>query len=55
MTGNSGRKTANVCDSTKKKPSENIATDFTEVAFIILLRKTQCKVLKMFRKGTGKP
>jgi len=29
--------------------------DFTEVAFIILLRKTERKVLKMFRKGTSEP
>jgi hypothetical protein len=53
LTGNSGRKTASVCDKHKKETIRNIATDFTSVAFIILLRKTGRKVLKMFRKGTS--
>jgi len=53
LTGNSGCKTASVCDKHKKETIRNIATDFTSVAFIILLRKTGRKVLKMFRKGTS--
>jgi hypothetical protein len=44
LIGKSGRKTANVCDKHAKETTRNIATHFTAVAFIILLRKTRRKV-----------
>jgi hypothetical protein len=44
LIGKSGRKTANVCDRHAKETTRNIATEFKAVAFIILLRKTACKV-----------
>jgi hypothetical protein len=44
LIGNSGRKTASVCDKHAKETIRNIATDFTGFAFIILLRKTGRKV-----------
>jgi hypothetical protein len=50
LIGNSGRKTANVCDKHARETNRNIATHFTALGFIILLRKSPGKVLKMFRK-----
>ena len=44
LIGNSGRKTANVCDKHVKETTRNIATHFTVLAFIILLRKSRSKV-----------
>jgi hypothetical protein len=44
LIGNKGRKTANVCDKHARETSRNTVTDFTGVAFIILLRKTGRKV-----------
>lgn len=44
LIGNSGRKTANVCDRHARETTRNIATDFTMPAFIILLRKLGSKV-----------
>jgi hypothetical protein len=44
LIGNSGRKTANVCDKHAKETTRNIATHFTALAFIILLRKSRSKV-----------
>ena len=44
MIGNSGRKTANVCDKHAKETTRNIVAFFTALAFIILLRKSESKV-----------
>jgi hypothetical protein len=44
LIGNSGRKTANVCDKHTKETIRNIATHFTVAAFIILLRKSGSEV-----------
>jgi len=55
LIGKSGRKTANVCDRHAKETTRNAVTDFTAVAFIILLRKTGAKLLKMFRKRATDP
>jgi hypothetical protein len=44
LIGNSGRKTANVCDKDAKETTRNIAKYFTVPAFIILLRKLGGKV-----------
>jgi hypothetical protein len=44
LIGNSGRKTANVCDEHAKETIRNIAIHFTVPAFIILLRKSGSKV-----------
>src|SRR4030095_2678603 len=44
LTGNSGRKTANVCDMHARETTRNIATHFTAFGFIILLRKSPRKV-----------
>jgi hypothetical protein len=44
LIGNSGRKTANVCDKHAKETIRNIAIYFTVPAFIILLRKSGSKV-----------
>ena len=44
LIGNSGCKTANVCDKHAKETIRNIATYFTVPAFIILLRKSGTKV-----------
>jgi hypothetical protein len=44
LIGNSGRKTANVCDKHAKETTRNIVTVFTRFAFIILLRKSPGKV-----------
>jgi len=44
LIGKSGRKTANVCDKHAKETTRNTVTDFTAVAFIILLRRSQHKV-----------
>jgi len=44
LIGNSGRKTANPCDKHAKETTRNIATLFTGLAFIILLRKWENKV-----------
>ena len=44
LIGNSGRKTANVCDKDAKETTRNIAKYFTVPAFIILLRKLGSKV-----------
>ena len=44
LIGNSGRKTASVCDKAAKETIRNIDTDFTGFAFTILLRKTGRKV-----------
>ena len=44
LIGNSGCKTANVCDKHAKETTRNTVTDFTAVTFIILLRKTGRKV-----------
>jgi len=52
LIGKSGRKTANVCDKHAKETIRNIVTDFTAVAFIILLRKTRRKVPKEVPKGS---
>ncbi len=40
----SGRKTANVGDRHAKETTRNAVTDFTAVAFIILLQKRGAKV-----------
>jgi len=50
LTGNSGRKTASVCDKHAKETIRNIATDFTGFAFILFSGKRAAKFLKMFRK-----
>ena len=50
MIGNSGRRTASVCDKHAKETIRNIATDFTGFAFIIFYGKRAAKFLKMFRK-----
>jgi len=44
LIGNSGRKTANVCDKHAKETIRNIATHFIVPAFNILLRKSGSKV-----------
>jgi len=44
LIGNSGRKTANVSDKHAKERTRNTATNFTALAFIILLRKARSKV-----------
>jgi hypothetical protein len=44
LIGNSGRKTANVCDKHAKETARNIAIHFTAFGFIILLRKSRSKV-----------
>ncbi len=44
LIGNSGRKTANVCDKHAKKTARKMATHFTALGFIILLRKSRSKV-----------
>jgi hypothetical protein len=44
LIGNSGRKTANVCDKNAKETTRNIAKHFTVPAFINLLRKLGGKV-----------
>jgi len=44
LIGNSGRKTANVCDKHTKETIRNIATHFIVPAFNILLRKSGRKV-----------
>jgi hypothetical protein len=51
LIGKSGRKTANVCDKHAKETTRNTVTDFTGVVFIILLRKTGCKVPQDVPKG----
>jgi hypothetical protein len=51
LIGKSGRKTANVCDKHAKETTRNTVTDFTAVAFIILLRKTRRKVPEDVPKG----
>jgi len=50
LIGNSGRRTASVCDKHAKETIRNIATDFTGFAFIIFYGKRAAKFLKMFRK-----
>jgi hypothetical protein len=50
LIGNSGRKTASVCDKHAKETIRNIATDFTGFAFILFSGKRAAKFLKMFRK-----
>lgn len=44
LIGNSGRKTANVCDKHARETTRNIATYFTALGFIILLRESPGKV-----------
>jgi hypothetical protein len=44
LIGNSGRKTANVCDKHAKETTRNTATSFTALVFIIPLRKLRSKV-----------
>ena len=44
LIGNSGRKTANVCDKHTKETIRNIAAHFIVPAFNILLRESQSKV-----------
>lgn len=44
LIGNSGRKTANVSDKHAKERTRNTATNFTALAFIILLWKARSKV-----------
>jgi hypothetical protein len=44
LIGNSGRKTANVCDKHTKETARNIAIHFTALSFINLLRKSRSKV-----------
>jgi hypothetical protein len=44
LIGNSGRKTANVCDKHAKETTRNSATRFTALGFIILLRKSRSEV-----------
>jgi hypothetical protein len=51
LIGKSGRKTANVCDKHAKETTRNTVTDFIWVVFIILLRKTGCKVPQDVPKG----
>ena len=48
LTGNSGRKTANVCDKHATETTRNIATHFTVFAFIFFLRKSGSKVSEDF-------
>ena len=55
MIGNSGRKTASVCDKHAKETIRNIATDFTGFAFILFSGKRAAKFLKMFRKEARGP
>jgi hypothetical protein len=51
LIGNSGRKTANVCDKHAKETTKNTVTAFTGFAFIILLRKSGGKVPEDCSKG----
>ena len=44
LIGNSGRKTANVCDKHATETTRNIITDFTAFVFTFLLRKSWSKV-----------
>src|SRR4030095_385507 len=44
LIGNSGRKTANVCDKDATETTRNIATHFTAFAFIFFIRKSGSKV-----------
>src|SRR5882762_9454681 len=53
LIGNSGRKTASVCDKHAKETIRNIATDFTGFAFTILLRETGRKVPQDVPKGAS--
>jgi len=46
LIGNSGRKTAKVCEKHAKETTRNIVTHFTVFAFIILLRESRSKVPK---------
>jgi hypothetical protein len=46
LIGNSGRKTAKVCDKHAKETTRNMAIHFTVLAFIILLRESRSKVPK---------
>ena len=55
LIGNSGRKTASVCDKHAKETIRNIATDFTGFAFIIFYGKRAAKFLKRFRKRLSEP
>src|SRR4029434_8889585 len=55
LIGKSGRKTANVCDKHAKETTRNTVTDFTAVAFIILLRKTRRKVPEDVPKEAREP
>jgi hypothetical protein len=50
LIGNSGRKTANVCDKDATETTRNIATHFTAFAFIFFLRKSGSKVPEDVRK-----
>jgi hypothetical protein len=53
LIGNSGRKTANVCDKHAREMTRNIATHFTALVFIILLRKSPSKVPEDAPKRTA--
>jgi hypothetical protein len=44
LIGNSGRKTANVCDKHATETTRNMATDFTAFVFTYFLRKPGSKV-----------
>jgi len=55
LIGNSGRKTANACHKHAKETSRNTVTNFTGIAFIILLRKTARKVPQDVPKGASEP
>src|SRR4029077_8004494 len=55
LTGNSGRKTANVCDKHKKETIRNIPTDFTAVASSFFSGKRSAKFSRCSERGPVSP
>jgi hypothetical protein len=55
LIGNTGRKTANVCDKHAKETTRNIATHFTGLLSSFFSGNRDAKFLSMFRKTASEP